>query len=88
MEFEEDDGIDRGATACRIAVGDEIADKGEIERTVEMAVEMISGDERFEGNVCERGEGPQFGTHHRGIAPTLNDGRSRYYDLTIRFSTL
>jgi len=50
MELEENDQIDRGPPANRVAVGDEIAHKGKIEGALKMSVEMIVRYSRLEGN--------------------------------------
>jgi len=56
LEFEEDLGVDGGATGAGIAIGDEIADEGEIEDAMEVPVEVISrhrGLHRDEGETVE-----------------------------------
>jgi hypothetical protein len=43
VEFEEEDRIDRGPARLRVAVGDEVTDKGEIEDAFQVAVEVRFG---------------------------------------------
>ena len=60
LEAEKDLGIDGGASAAGIAVGDEIAHEGEIKDVVKMPVEMILGHCGFERDEDGTVEIPRF----------------------------
>jgi hypothetical protein len=50
LELEEDHWIDGGTTKWGMQVGNPVPYEREIERTLKMAIEVISGNERFKGD--------------------------------------
>jgi hypothetical protein len=62
--LEENDGVNGRPPACGIERRDQFADKGEVKRFVEMAVEMVGRHKLLEGDIDERGEFTVFATQH------------------------
>ncbi len=66
LELEKDDGVNGGSSQWRIAVLDQITNKGEVECTFRLAVEVILQDEIIEGDVVQRPKQPDFDSHATG----------------------
>jgi len=74
LQFEEDDGVNRGTTTTCIGFLDERTHKREIKRFFQMPVEVILWNQRFQGHIDERSKLPLFHSHHRdSLSPAHND---------------
>ena len=51
MELEEDHRIDAGATTSGVEILDQISHEREVEGILQAAVEVVLGDELFEGEI-------------------------------------
>src|SRR5689334_22610494 len=71
LQFEENDGINRRTPSRSIERSHQRADKGEVERFLEMAVEMVRWDKLLQGDIDKRSECAIFATHH-GTVPSLD----------------
>src|SRR5438309_1573926 len=81
LQLEEDDGVNRGTAMVGVAGLDPVAYTGQVEGRVEMAVEVIAGDELLEGRGDRAIECPQFGrTEHRGGRLSSGDGQQHSPD--------
>ncbi len=65
LQFEENDGVNRGTTTTCIGCLDELTHKREIEGSFEMAIEVIRRNQILKGHIDERGKVPLFRSHHR-----------------------
>ena len=64
LQTKEDDRIDAGASRAGVAVPHQFPDERKVERCLKAAVEVVLGDELFEGEVGQRGEVANLGAHH------------------------
>jgi hypothetical protein len=65
VEAEEDDRIDRGATAIGVPLHDPVAHDREIQGRVKLSIEVVGRDELLKGNGNRAVEGAMFGwTEH------------------------
>src|SRR5436309_1042955 len=71
LELEEDRRIDGGTTTGCIAISDPLTDEGEVEGGIEMAVEVISGNEPFEGDQDGAIQVALFGRTEHGAGATF-----------------
>jgi hypothetical protein len=66
LKFEKDDRVNGGSAAKSVAGLHELADKGEVERPFDVAIEMVLRNELLERHMLQRAEAPNFGPHHVG----------------------
>jgi hypothetical protein len=82
VEPEEDDRVDRGSTALGVAFGNPGADEAEVERCIEVTVEVIRWDEPFERDDGRPIEIAGFGrTKHGSTSAAGTTNRVAYPNL-------
>jgi hypothetical protein len=64
VDFEEDHGVNTGATRVGVELLDQLPDEGEIEPLLQSAVEIVLRNEIFEAKVGQWGEMAGLGPHH------------------------
>jgi hypothetical protein len=66
LQFEEHDGVNRGATTTCIGPVHELAHKRQVKRLFQMPVEVILRHQVFQGHLAKRSKDPPFLAQHRG----------------------
>src|SRR3954447_15024808 len=70
LEFEKDDRVNRRAPTGGVAWVDELADKGEVQRALDVAIELVGWHEIVERDVDKWGERAALGSQHMSLAPS------------------
>src|SRR6266516_3155872 len=79
LQFEEDNGVNRGTTFACIGLLHELSHKRQIECSLQMAIEVIRRNQVLKGHIDERGKVPLLASHHgRSLSHSHND-TSPYY---------
>ena len=64
LKAEEDDRVDGRASARRVAGLNKLTYKGEVDRPLNMTIEMVARDKLVQRDTLERFEPADFGSHH------------------------
>jgi len=84
LQFEEDDGVNRGASSSCIGLRNELAHKRQIKCSLHMALEVIVGNQLLEGDIDERGKGALLHSHHSHRLSSLHPSFERTGGLTLQ----
>ena len=67
LQLEEDDRVDGGSPGLRVGLPNQVAHEAEIERALQMAVEVVRGNEVLQRDRRERGKDAGLRPHHDAL---------------------